>query len=95
MGRKKDIVYPYIPNSVQATKADMLRLVDAESVEEFYADIPESIRFKGKLNLPEPFFAIHRGNDGESPLLQADFAGFPKEFVVLDQKDTGIFHLHL
>jgi len=57
MSQNKAIVYPYIPNSVPATRADMLRQVDAQSVDEFYADIPESIRFKGKLNLPEPFLA--------------------------------------
>ncbi len=54
---KKQIVYPYIPNSVPATKEAMLKAVGAKSVEEFYADIPDSIRFKGKLNLPEPFLS--------------------------------------
>lgn len=57
MGQKKNIIYPYIPNSVPSTKAEMLRQVNAKSVDEFYADIPESIRFKGKLHLPEPFLA--------------------------------------
>jgi glycine dehydrogenase subunit 1 len=57
MSRKKNVVYPYIPNSIPATKESMLRAVNASSVEEFYADIPDSIRFKGKLNLPEPFLA--------------------------------------
>ena len=54
---KKPIIYPYIPNSVPAEKQEMLRAVNAQSVDEFYADIPESLRFKGKLNLPEPFLA--------------------------------------
>jgi glycine dehydrogenase subunit 1 len=54
---KKPIVYPYIPNSVPAEKQEMLREVNAKSVDEFYADIPDSLRFKGKLNLPEPFLA--------------------------------------
>jgi glycine dehydrogenase subunit 1 len=57
MSQKKPIVYPYIPNSVPATKTDMLRQVGARSVDEFYADIPESLRFNGNLNLPEPFLA--------------------------------------
>src|SRR5512134_169029 len=57
MSHKKPTIYPYIPNSVPATKEAMLREVGAKSLEEFYADIPESIRFKGKLNLPEPFHA--------------------------------------
>lgn len=57
MSHKKTIVYPYIPNSVPTTKAEMLREINANSVEDLYADIPESIRLKGKLNLPEPFLA--------------------------------------
>ena len=54
---KKQIVYPYIPNSVPATKEAMLKAVNASGLEELYADIPDSIRFKGKLNLPEPFLS--------------------------------------
>jgi glycine dehydrogenase subunit 1 len=56
MGLKK-IVYPYIPNSAPAAKEGMLKAVKAKSAEEFYADIPESIRLKRKLNLPEPLLS--------------------------------------
>jgi glycine dehydrogenase subunit 1 len=54
---KKEIVYPYIPNSVPATKEAMLKAVNAKSVEEFYADIPDSIRLKRRLDLPEPLLS--------------------------------------
>jgi glycine dehydrogenase subunit 1 len=54
---QKKIVYPYIPNSVPATKEAMLKAVNAKSVEEFYADIPDSIRLKRKLKLPEPLLS--------------------------------------
>ena len=54
---QKQIVYPYIPNSVPATKAAMLKAVNAKSVEEFYADIPDSIRLKRRLDLPEPLLS--------------------------------------
>jgi len=57
MSQNQPIVYPYIPNSVPATKEQMLKAVNANSVYEFYADIPDSIRFKGKLNLPEPYLS--------------------------------------
>ena len=50
----KKTVYPYIPNSAPDVKAEMLRAVGAKSIDEFYADIPANLRFKGKLNLPEP-----------------------------------------
>lgn len=53
----KPVVHPYIPNSIPAVKEQMLKAVSASSVDEFYADIPESIRFKGKLNLPAPLRA--------------------------------------
>ena len=50
----KKPVYPYIPNSAPDVKAEMLRTVGAKSIDELYADIPANLRFKGKLNLPEP-----------------------------------------
>jgi glycine dehydrogenase subunit 1 len=57
MTPKKTVVYPYIPNSNPAVKAEMLKATGAKSVDEFYAEIPESIRLKRKLNLPEPFLS--------------------------------------
>jgi glycine dehydrogenase subunit 1 len=50
----KKTVYPYIPNSELNVKAEMLRAVGATSIDELYTDIPANLRFKGKLNLPEP-----------------------------------------
>ena len=57
MTNKKRIIYPYIPNSVPATNEAMLKAMNAKSVEEFYADIPDSIRLKRRLNLPEPLLS--------------------------------------
>jgi len=54
---EKSIVYPYIPNSVPAIKEAMLKAVNTENVGEFYADIPDSIRLKRKMNLPEPLLS--------------------------------------
>ena len=47
-------VYPYIPNSVPEVKAQMLKEVGAKDIMDLYVEIPEALRFKGKLNLPEP-----------------------------------------
>jgi len=54
---EKKVVYPYIPNSVPAAKEAMLKAVGAKSVDEFYADIPDSIRLKRRLNLPAPLLS--------------------------------------
>ncbi|HET91684.1 MAG TPA: aminomethyl-transferring glycine dehydrogenase, partial [Chloroflexi bacterium] len=48
------IVYPYIPNSVPAVKQQMLADVGAASADEFYADVPEPLRLRDTLQLPEP-----------------------------------------
>ena len=47
-------IHPYIPNSVPAVKEEMLREIGAGSIEDLYADIPERLRFRGRMNLPEP-----------------------------------------
>ena len=47
-------VYPYIPNSVPEVKAQMLKEVGAKDIMDLYVEIPEALRFKGKLNFPEP-----------------------------------------
>lgn len=51
---QKSRVYPYIPNSVPEIKAQMLEEVGVKDVMELYEEIPEELRFKGTLNLPEP-----------------------------------------
>jgi len=43
--------HPYLANSDQDLK-EMLAELGIESIDELYSDIPEDIRFKGKLNLP-------------------------------------------
>ena len=55
MPDKKNSVHPYIPNSVPAVKAEMLRELGVNDIEELYREIPEHLRFKGKLKLPEAF----------------------------------------
>lgn len=51
---EKKIVYPYVPNSVSTVKAQMMKEVGIGDIMELYAEIPEHLRFKGKMNLPEP-----------------------------------------
>ncbi len=53
----RDIVYPYIPNSVPEIKQQMLREVNAESVDELYEEIPERLRLKCKIDLPDPYLS--------------------------------------
>jgi len=50
-------VYPYIPNSVPEEKAKLLKEIGIDSVEEIFKEIPDHLRFKGKMNIPEPFLS--------------------------------------
>jgi glycine dehydrogenase subunit 1 len=53
MSKKDKPTHPYIPNSVPGVKAKMLDEIGVKSIEELYQDIPDSLQFKGELNLPE------------------------------------------
>ena len=53
----RSFIHPYIPNAVPATKEAMLRELGLDSVEQIYAEIPDRLRFKGRLDIPEPIFA--------------------------------------
>ncbi len=67
MPNKKSTVYPYIPNSAPAIKEEMLAAVKASSPEEFYADVPESLRVRQGMNLPQPYlseYALKRHVEG-------------------------------
>jgi glycine dehydrogenase subunit 1 len=53
----KPVVYPIIPNSIPEVKAEMLRAVGATSTGEFYADVPEALRLRRKMDLPAPLLS--------------------------------------
>ena len=46
--------YPYIPNSNEAVRKEMLDFIGAKSVEEIYAFIPDEVRMKKPLDIPAP-----------------------------------------
>lgn len=50
---KKPFVHPYIPNSVPEVREEMLKFIGVKDVMELYEEIPDHLRFKGKLNIPE------------------------------------------
>ena len=47
--------YPYIPNSNEAVRKEMLDFIGAKSVEEIYSFIPDEVRMKKPLDIPAPF----------------------------------------
>lgn len=53
----KQFVHPYIPNSEPAVKKEMLEACGMESVEEIYKGIPDHLRFKGQMELPDPIIS--------------------------------------
>jgi glycine dehydrogenase subunit 1 len=60
MSSKRDIVYPYIPNSVPEVKRAMLEALGMKSVEDIYKEIPDRLRFKGEMDIPEPILSEAR-----------------------------------
>ena len=62
-----EVVHPYIPNSVPEVREQMLRDVGAEGVDDFYEDVPESLRLREPMKLPQPFlseYALKRHVEG-------------------------------
>jgi len=57
MDKKKSFIHPYIPNSVPEVKQKMLEEIGVSDADDLYEDIPDELRFKGKLNLPEPLLS--------------------------------------
>jgi glycine dehydrogenase subunit 1 len=57
MSKERATVYPYIPNSVPAVKKQLLKEVNAESTEDFFQDIPETLRLRKGMNLPAPLLS--------------------------------------
>jgi len=61
MSDKKRVVHPYIPNSEPSVKKAMLDFLGMESAEDiFKAGIPDHLRFKGTMNLPEPILSEYK-----------------------------------
>ena len=54
MKNSKFEVHPYIPNSVPEVTKAMLEEIGAKNIDELYADIPEYLRYRGKMDLPKP-----------------------------------------
>jgi glycine dehydrogenase subunit 1 len=50
-------VHPYIPNSVPEIRDLMLKEIGVRSIEDLYQDIPERLRLRRKMNLPEPLLS--------------------------------------
>ncbi|MDO4720663.1 MAG: aminomethyl-transferring glycine dehydrogenase subunit GcvPA [Peptostreptococcaceae bacterium] len=50
----KTFSHPYIPNSQPEIKKQMLDELGMTSAEDIFKEIPEHLRFKGKMDLPEP-----------------------------------------
>lgn len=58
--KEKQFAHPYIPNSEPGVKASMLKALKMTSSEDIYKEIPERLRFKGQMNLPEPIMSEYK-----------------------------------
>lgn len=59
MPRYNSFIHPYIPNSIPEIKKKMLEKIGVKDIEELYKEIPEKLRFKGKMNIPGPILSEH------------------------------------
>lgn len=50
---KKAFYHPYIPNSVPANKEAMMQKIGIKNIDELYEDIPEHLRLRKKMNIPQ------------------------------------------
>ncbi len=55
MGKDHTFIHPYIPNAAPEIREQMLREIGIRDVEEIYQEIPEHLRLREGLNLPEPY----------------------------------------
>lgn len=51
--KEKVYVHPYIPNAAPEVLAEMMKAVGITDLEELYSEIPEHLRFRGEMDLPE------------------------------------------
>lgn len=49
-----ETAHPFIPNSAPEARARALKAIGIDSVEEIYETVPDRVRFKGTLDLPDP-----------------------------------------
>jgi len=54
MSEREKPTHPYIPNSSPKVKREMMKEIGINRIDELYEDIPERLRFRGKMNLPRP-----------------------------------------
>jgi glycine dehydrogenase subunit 1 len=52
--RSNKIVYPYIPNSVTEVQKKMLKELGMDNWENLFSEIPEHLKYRGRMNLPKP-----------------------------------------
>lgn len=57
MATKHPGVHPYIPNSIPTIRRQLLDEIGAPSVEALFATIPDELRLKRRLDLPEPLLS--------------------------------------
>lgn len=57
MDKKKSFIHPYIPNSVPEVKEEMLKEIGVKDADELYDDLPEELRLRRRLNLPQPLLS--------------------------------------
>ena len=59
MTDENGFIHPYVPNAAPESRKRLLAEIGAASVTDLYASVPENLRVKGLLNLPDPLSSEH------------------------------------
>ena len=52
-----DIIHPYIPNSEEHIQKEMLKAIGVNDIEDLFVEIPERLRYRDAMDIPEPLLS--------------------------------------
>lgn len=55
--KERKFTHPYIPNSYPEVQKQMMDEIGIDSIYDLFSEIPEELRFRGKMEIPEPILS--------------------------------------
>lgn len=77
--KEQAFAHPYIPNSAPEVREELMKAVGITDLEELYSEIPEHLRFRGRLDVPEAILSEYELRRHMEELLQKNITS--KEYT--------------